>query len=98
MDDAERDHLLNRLAESERARRRWKVLALASPVLAILLGLALANVITTSLTLREVVEREREERQRALQAEQEARRQLYVAKLRAAQALRAEDAAAKQQP
>jgi len=86
VDDAELEHLRRRLTESERARRRWKGVALATPVLAVLLGIAFVNAVTTSLTLREVVRQEREQRERAVQAEQEARRQLYLARLSAAQA------------
>jgi len=100
VDDAERQHLQRRLEESERARRRWKFVALATPVLAVLFGLALVNAVTTSLTLREVVRQEREQRERAVQAEQEASRQLYLAQLRAAQAeltrVQVEEGASKQ--
>jgi hypothetical protein len=87
VEDAERQHLLNQLAASEKARRGWKVLALAAtPLLAVLLVLAVANVISLSLALREVVKQERAERERAEQAELEARRQLYVAHMREAEA------------
>jgi hypothetical protein len=87
VEDAERQHLLHQLAASEKARRRWRGLALAlTPVLAVLLVLALVNVISLSLTLREIVKREQVERERAEQAEQEARRQLYIAHMRAAEA------------
>jgi hypothetical protein len=88
VDDAERQHLLRQLAASEKARRRWRGLALAvTPVLAVLLALALANVVTTTLTLREVAKREQAQRKRAEQAELEARRQLYMAQMREAEAL-----------
>jgi hypothetical protein len=90
VDDVERQHLLHQLAASEKARRRWRGLALAlTPVLAVLLVLALINVFSLSLTLREVVKRERAQRERAEQAEREAQRQLYVSLMRQA-ALEAE--------
>ena len=75
MDDAEREHLLGRIKELERARRRWKVVALATPLLAVLFGIALANAITTSLTLKEVVQRERQAREDAQRAAEEALQQ-----------------------
>jgi hypothetical protein len=75
MDDAEREHLLGRIKELERARRRWKVVALATPLLAVLFGIALANAITTSLTLKEVVQGERHAREDAQRAAEEALQQ-----------------------
>ena len=73
MDDAERDHLLAHVAELDRARRRWKALALAgTPLLATLFALAAVNAVTTSLTLRDVVHRERQAREDAQRAAEEA--------------------------
>ena len=85
MDDAEREHLLGRIKDLERARRRWKVVALATPVLAVLFGIALANAITTSLTLKEVVQRERQAREDAQRAAEEALQQAAEARLREAE-------------
>jgi endonuclease/exonuclease/phosphatase (EEP) superfamily protein YafD len=83
VEDAERQHLLHELAASEKTRRRWRGLALAlTPVLAVALVVALVNVFSLSLTLREVVKRERAQRERAEQAEREAQRQVYVSYLR----------------
>lgn len=63
MTDAERDHLLQRLAESERARRRWKWLALAgTPVLAVLLVMMAAFGTSSYLALRDAIRRENEVR------------------------------------
>jgi hypothetical protein len=98
MDDAEREHLLSRINEFDRFRCCWKIVALATPVLAVLFGLALANAVTTPFTLREVVERERQEPERVVQEEREACMQAYLAQLRAAQAERAEAEADKKQP
>ena len=75
MDDAEREHLLSRINELDRSRRRWRLVALATPVLAVLFGIALANAITTSLTLKEVVQRERQAREDAQRAAEEALQQ-----------------------
>jgi hypothetical protein len=73
LDAAERQHLLHRIAKLDRARRRWKVLALASsPLLAVLLLLAGANAVTSLLALRDVARRER-------QAREDAQRQAEVA-------------------
>jgi len=73
VDDAERNHLLNRINRLDRARRRWKVLALAAtPVLAVLFVLALANAVTTSLALKEMVRRERQAHEDAQRAAEEA--------------------------
>jgi hypothetical protein len=73
VDDAEREHLLRRIDELDRARRRWKVLALAgTPVLALLLLLAAANLISSSLTLRALALRERQARDDALRAAEDA--------------------------
>jgi hypothetical protein len=84
VEDAERQHLLHQLAASEKARRRWRGLALVvTPVLAVFLVLALVNVVSLSLTLREVVKREQAQRERAEQAEREAQRLLYVSHLEA---------------
>ena len=74
MNDPERQELLRRLDEADKARRRWKVLALAgTPILAFLLIISAGNAVTGWLALRETVKRERDERQRAMQAEEEAR-------------------------
>src|SRR5690348_272100 len=59
MTDAERDHLLQRLAEAERARRRWKWLALAgTPLLAALLAMMTAFGTSSYLLLRDALRRE----------------------------------------
>jgi hypothetical protein len=61
MNDTERDHLLRRLAESERARRRWKWLALAgTPLLAGLLAMMAAFGTSSYLMLRDAIRREQE--------------------------------------
>src|SRR5262249_27205624 len=75
MDDAERKHLLSRIHELDRARRRWKGVALATPVFAVLFGIALANAVTTSLALKDVVKRERQSREDAQRAAEEALQQ-----------------------
>ena len=76
MDTAERNHLLNRINQLDRARRCWKVLALAAtPVLAVLFVLALANAITSSLALKERVQRDRRAYEDALRAADEALQQ-----------------------
>ena len=94
MTDPEREHLLRRLEKSENARRRWKVLALAgTPALLLLLLIALANVVSGSLALREVVRREQVERARAVRAEEEARMEADMAREMAEQALRAAEEA-----
>jgi hypothetical protein len=63
MTDHERDHLLQRLAESERARRRWKVLALVgTPALAVLLVMMAAFGTSSYLALRDALRRENEVR------------------------------------
>jgi hypothetical protein len=85
MDDAEREHLLSRINELDRSRRRWRLVALATPVLAVLFGIALANAITTSLTLKEVVQRERQAREDAQRAAEEALQQAAEARLREAE-------------
>jgi uncharacterized protein YuzE len=60
MNDAERDDLLRRLAEAERARRRWKVLALlGTPVLGVLLVMAVSFGTSSYLMLREAIKREK---------------------------------------
>ncbi len=87
MHDAEREHLLRKLADSEKARRRWRGLAIVvTPVIAALLVLALVNVVSLSLTLRGMVKREQAQRERAERAERSARRQLYLAEMKAAEA------------
>jgi hypothetical protein len=87
MDSAERQHLLARLEQSERARRRWKGLALvAIPALALLFALALGNAITASLTLREHVIRERRAAEDALRDVEAARAQAEDALQRSQQA------------
>jgi hypothetical protein len=74
VNDAERQDLLRRLDESERARRRWKVLALAgTPLLAALLTIAGANAVASWFALRQTIQRGRLEQEKALQAEEEAR-------------------------
>jgi hypothetical protein len=90
VDDAERAHLLTSIAALERARRRWKVLALtATPALAVLSLLALANVIATSLTLRDAVERERRAREAAEEALYDARVSADQAQMHQAEARQA---------
>ena len=69
MNDPEREDLLHRLDESERARRKWKVLALVgTPILAVLLMIVLGNAVSSWFALREMAEQIREERKRALEA------------------------------
>jgi hypothetical protein len=64
MNDAEREDLLRRLAESERARRRWKWLALVGTlVLSVLLLMMAAFGTSSYLMLRDAVRREREARE-----------------------------------
>jgi hypothetical protein len=59
MTDAERDHLLQRISELERAKRRWKWLALAgTPLLGILLVMTAAFGTSSYLLLRDSVRRE----------------------------------------
>jgi hypothetical protein len=59
MNDSERAHLLNRIAELERANRRWKLLALAgTPLLGILLVMMTAFGTASYLQLRDSVRRE----------------------------------------
>jgi hypothetical protein len=71
MTDPERDDLLRRLAESERARRRWKVLALAgTPVLAALLVMMAAFGTSSYLMLRDALRRESEGRELVLDVSQ----------------------------
>ena len=87
MTDPERDHLLARIDDLDRARRRWKLLALAgTPVLAVALALALANAVMGALALREVVKREQ-------QAERDARMQAEEALMQAEEALMQSDRA-----
>jgi hypothetical protein len=63
MTDPERDDLLRRLAESERARRRWKWLALAgTPALAVLLVMMSSFGTSSYLMLRDAIRREQEAR------------------------------------
>jgi hypothetical protein len=94
MTDPEREHLLRRLEKSENARRRWKVLALAgTPALLLLLVLAVANAVTSSLALREVVKREQAERERAVQAAEEARMEAEEARAMAERAQQAAEEA-----
>jgi hypothetical protein len=74
MDDPEREHFLRRLDEMDRARRRWKVLALAgTPALALLLMIALAAAVTSGLALREKAERIQVESESALREAEDAR-------------------------
>jgi hypothetical protein len=100
VNEPERDHLLRRIAQLDRARRRWKVLALAGTVLLLLAG---GSAVSTWVTLQAIVLRERE-------AQEDARRALDDALLKAeapmreqadheaalAQARRALDEAARQ--
>jgi hypothetical protein len=59
MTDPERDDLLRRLAEAERARRRWKVPALVgTPVLSVLLLMVAAFGTSSYLLLRDAIKRE----------------------------------------
>src|SRR5689334_15492468 len=59
MSDAERDDLLRRLAEAERARRRWKWLArVGTPVLGVLLLMMTLFGTSSYLMLREAIKRE----------------------------------------
>jgi hypothetical protein len=59
MNDSERAHLLNRIAELEWANRRWKLLALAgTPLLGILLVMMTAFGTASYLQLRDSVRRE----------------------------------------
>jgi hypothetical protein len=96
MTDPERDHLLHRVEELDRNRRRWKVLALAgTPLLLLLFLLALGNAVSSSLALREMAQREQVARDRAMQAEQEALMQAEVALENAEEARRAVKAAQK---
>jgi hypothetical protein len=89
MNDPEREDLLRRLDKSERARRRWKILALAgTPVLAVLLIIAAGNAVTSWLALRDMAERVRLEREKAMQAEEEARMEADVARAQSERALR----------
>jgi hypothetical protein len=63
MNDTERDHLWRRLAESERARCRWRWLALAgTPLLAGLLAMMAAFGTSSYLMLRDAIRREQEAR------------------------------------
>jgi hypothetical protein len=95
MTDPEREHLLRRLEESERARRRWKVLALAgTPFLLALLLIAAANAVSSALALREMALRERENTDIAMQAEEQAREAAEEALQRANVAERAQQQAA----
>jgi hypothetical protein len=94
MTDPERDHLLHRVEELDRDRRRWKLLALAgTPLLLLLFLLALANAVSSSLALREMAKREQVERERAMQAEREAMMQAEVALKNAEEARLALEAA-----
>ncbi len=77
MNDPERQELLLRLAESERARRRWKILALAgTPVLAFLLIIVTGNALTSGLALRGMVKRQREEAEQLKREVEEIRSRL----------------------
>jgi S-formylglutathione hydrolase FrmB len=81
MTDPERDHLLNRIKELDRARRRWKWLALAGiPVLVVLCLIAAGNGISSYVLLRDRLARER-------QAAEDSRRAVEEALLRADEAL-----------
>jgi hypothetical protein len=94
VNDPEREDLLHRLDESERARQRWKILALAgTPVLGVLLILAAANAVASWFALRQTVERVRLEQERALQAEEEARMEAERAMQEREVALRAAEEA-----
>jgi hypothetical protein len=89
MTDPERDHLLARLDELDGARRRWKMLALAgTPILFLLLLLAVANAVSSSLTLRDVVKRERQAQQDAQEMAERAAAEAEMARAHAVEALR----------
>jgi hypothetical protein len=84
MTDPERDHLLARIDDLDRARRRWKLLALAgTPVLTVALALAVANAVTGALALRELVKREQQQEERAMEAERDAKMQAEEALMQA---------------
>jgi hypothetical protein len=98
VDDAEREHLLHRIAELDRARRRWKVLALAgTPVLAVLLVLAVANAISSALVLQHTAMRARQAQDDALRAAEEARDEAERSRAVAHQALQQAGAALQDQ-
>jgi hypothetical protein len=89
VNDPEREDLLRRLDVSERARRRWKILALAgTPILAVLLIIAGANAVTSWFAMRDMAERVRAERERAMQAEEEARMEAEMARDQSERAMR----------
>src|SRR5262249_7996838 len=84
MTDPERHQLLGGIAELDRARRRWKVLALAgTPILFLLLLLAAANAVSSSLTLKEVVKRERQAQQDAQEMAERAAEEAEMARAHA---------------
>jgi hypothetical protein len=69
MINAERDHLLHRIALLERANRRWRLLALAgTPLLALLLLLAVGNGIACYVMFRDARQREQQARVEAERA------------------------------
>ena len=85
MTDPERDHLLHRVEELDRSRRRWKVLALAgTPLLLLLFLLALGNAVSSTLALRDMAKQEREAREQAMQVLRQAQMEA-VAPLKHAQ-------------
>jgi hypothetical protein len=92
MNDPEREDLLRRLDESERARRRWKVLALAgTPLLAVLLIIAGANAVTSWFAMRDMAVRVRAERENAMRAKEEARMEAEMALQQSERAMRDAD-------
>jgi hypothetical protein len=89
VNDPEREDLLRRLDESDRARRRWKILALAgTPILAVLLIIAVANAVTSWFAMRDMAVRVRAERESALRAEEEARMEADLALQQSERAMR----------
>jgi hypothetical protein len=94
MNDSEREHLLNRISDLERANRRWKVLALAgTPFLALLLVLVAANGFSYYLMFRDARQREQQARLEAEEALNQAQNALSQAEVARLEAIRAEAAA-----
>jgi hypothetical protein len=90
MNDAERNHLLHRIADLERANRRWKLLALAgTPLLALVLVLAVGNGIACYVMFRDARQREEQARVEAENARLQAEEALYRARIAQVQAVRA---------
>jgi hypothetical protein len=94
MNDAERDHLLHRMAQLERVNRRWKLLALAgTPLLALLLLVAAANGVACYVMFRDARQREQQARVEAEETLVRAQQALVEAKVAQVQALQAEERA-----